>query len=200
LKCFDQIPDAGASFGMNLYVSIPSITHPAQPFDGNWYPGHVMISIYKYNANQTIRQTIGFYPNSIANALGFSVDSKIVNDGDPQKTHEYNASIIMNGLTASEFNTVLNTLRTNSHRQCNLFNSYNCSDFAIDAFNSVRITNKLIPLPYDPRISQYLPKIPSSPQATYMKLLVMKNNNSPESANIEIGVKKLVELSKGACQ
>lgn len=97
--------------------------------------------------------------------------------------HEYNASILMNNLSQLDFNTVKNLALNYANSLLYDINDFNCSDYALDCFNSIRTSPLVIPNTVFP-----LKDYGTTPNGIYKKLNEMKNNNDPEAANIGIGV------------
>lgn len=62
-KCFENIPTNGAKFSLKLSVDIPVNSDPTvlSTFSN---AGHVYLTFEKSNGNQSISQSIGFYPNN----------------------------------------------------------------------------------------------------------------------------------------
>ena len=60
-KCFDNIPDAGATFTVKACVDIPNNNDPTVLWNLSNRAGHVFLTLSKSNGSQTITQSIGFY-------------------------------------------------------------------------------------------------------------------------------------------
>lgn len=121
------------------------------------------------------------------------VSSKFVDDGG----HEFNASLKMN-ITSAQLHTVITTIKNLANSSYDI-DQYNCTDFALQVFNSVRTTNPLtIPLyviPGDPASVES-----KTPQGLYQKLWSMKEAGVDEAANITLpGICGFVGESKGPC-
>lgn len=192
LKCFDNIPDAGATCSVEILTDIPVDSDPSKLF--NWQtdsPGHVFLQLKKSNGTQFAQQSIGFYPNTnwknILNAD--PVDSKMVDDGG----HEFNASLKMN---VSPFNlrSVIGKIKELSKMKYDM-DEFNCTDFALEVFNYVRT-----PLEIPKYVLPGGTVVTNTPQGLYNKLLEMKQNNDPEAANTTVGfLKGYVGGSSGPC-
>jgi hypothetical protein len=206
LKCFDNIPSTGATFTIKLCSDLPVSSNPAFITLGT-NSGHTFITLTKTNGSQSITQSFGFYPvqnPSVLNPFG-TIPGGIKNNGG----HEVNASIQMT-ITANQFSTVA----TNSLAWANntySLSTYNCTNYALNLFNSVRTT----PISIDP-LTVYLPSngttynpaappatatIIDSPQSLFIKLQGMKTSGSSEAQNIAIDQSgnTFSPVSHGAC-
>ncbi|MFZ4769698.1 MAG: hypothetical protein ACOYLO_05915 [Ferruginibacter sp.] len=195
MNCFGTIPDAGATYQVKLCVDIPVNGHPTWAFNpsDNFSPGHVFLTLTKTNGTQSISQTVGFYPTGGAISPG-----TFKNDGEPGDGHEYNASLTINSLPASGFNTVVQNLLTHQNEQYNLENN-NCANPAIQAFNSV-ISPPIVLPSYEVVKPLTVPvqilSMQQSPQRLYQYI-----QNFVESSQIskQIGVKLKATNSYGSC-
>lgn len=136
--CFGNVPDNNATtYQASLLVKVPN---PANP-NVMWIPGladgvgHTFIQLTKTSGTNSVTQIIGFYGEGggyiAATALGFSVPSKIVDNSG----HPYNAKLTAS-LSSSQFSYLLNELGDDAKNSYNL-SSYNCTTYALDAFNTV---------------------------------------------------------------
>ena len=188
-NCFNNIPDAGATYSIKICADLPRNCCPGSPTDINFTPGHVFITLTKKNGAQSITQSFGFYPqNGPLSTTMAAVSSKMVDDG----SHEYNASLSMS-ISNIDFNAVKNLALSNSTLLYDL-NDYNCTDYALECFNIVRPSPQQITI--DPLPGWGI--INSTPNMLYVKLKEMKLSNGPEAANIELGV-LAAPLSYGPC-
>ena len=195
LKCFENIPDAGAKCEITIYTDIPVDSDPNKIFDfSTGSPGHTYIGIKKVNAagDQSVLQYIGFYPKTGWKTIGnFPTDAKFVDDGQ----HEYNASFDKT-LRPDQLRSVISEIRSLEHSSYDL-DDFNCTDWALKVFNNQG---------YKLSIPKYL--VPGSikadgvntPQGVYNKLKEMKTTNAPNSDNIAIGfMKGWASNSNGPC-
>jgi hypothetical protein len=165
----------------------------------NWEtesPGHTFLQLKKSNGNKTVVQNIGFYPGQGWKTLltNAPVPGKFVDNAQ----HEYNASLKM-GLSPEDFrSTVDHMLELSKHIKYDI-DEYNCTDFALDVFNTRRISNQLVIPRYD---------IPggltangtNTPQGLYNKLVSMQQAGA-ESPNITIPrEKRYAGASNGPCK
>jgi hypothetical protein len=193
LKCFDNIPDAGAQCEITINADIPVDSDPNKLFDfSTGSPGHTFIQIKKTNGSQSVVQNIGFYPKTGWKTItNFPIDAKFVDDGQ----HETNASFSKT-LTPEQLKSVIAGIRSLENAQYDL-DDFNCTDWALDIFNNQG---------YTLTIPKYL--IPGSikaagvntPQGIYSKLQEMKSSNAANSDKIAIGfMKGWVADSNGPC-
>lgn len=130
MKCFSNLPDAGAKETVTVYVSEP---WPGMPFNlGPNSVGHTTISLTKSSHGQTITQTIGFYPAEHKLAVTGS-PSKMVDNGDMG----FDVSITYN-VQPFEFNAIINYL-SNPASTYTLYD-FNCTQFVYNACKAGKIT------------------------------------------------------------
>jgi hypothetical protein len=197
IDCFSLVSDVDASYTVKIHADIPINSNPDLLFNlSQVSPGHVFLRLTKIGANgQEITQTIGFYPEkgykSILNPFG-NVNSKIVNDGENGKEHEYNASFAV-AASKNQFEAVLNHLESVSTSYYNL-TQYNCAHFAIAAFREVAPNFASIPMffPFGPSLIN----LSASPIGVYETLRTYNSLNTP---NTEFNVVKKARTSKGPC-
>ena len=179
-KCFDNIPNSGATYSIKLCTNIPDITNPSS-LHKNLGPGHAFVSITKQNGAQSITQTFGFYPNDRYISVSMlGVRSKIVNDGNAAGTHQYNAAITNHDITESDFQILKETVTNLSSHNYDL-NNYNCTDYALDVYNSILLpfqkiyVNDWIGLGGNSQIGF---NFGTTPNGLYKKLYDMQNSNN----------------------
>ena len=196
VKCFANIPDEGATCSIEILTDIPVDKDPNKLF--NWQTrsvGHTFLQIKKTNGNLSQMQNIGFYPESDWKTLLTTapVPGKFVDNGQ----HEFNASLSMN-LTPEEFTKTLNEIAYLSSSVKYDIDEFNCTDFALDVFNTTRISNPLEIPKYDIP-GGTAPNGTNTPQGLYNELKVMQAQGM-ESNNINIpGYKGYVAASDGPC-
>jgi hypothetical protein len=206
-KCFDNVPSTGASFSIKLCSDLPSNSNPnASANFSAASGGHSFLTVTKSGGGYSVTQSFGFYPASSPAWYDpfLPVTSSIKDNG----AQEINASIAM-GINESQFNTIKQNAIAWSQKNYQLAD-YNCSDYAIDIFNSVRSTPLSIPgfkvilpgntnpwVPTDPNFIT----INKSPQMLFLTLQEMKRNNSAEASNIVIDQthNSHAPISKGEC-
>lgn len=128
IKCFGNIPDAGATMTVTVYVQEP-LPGTSFPYGTNGV-GHTAIGLTKTGTGGSINQTLGFYPASASNALGGN--SKLVDNGQVTK---YNVSITYT-VNADNFNKIANYIA--NPPTYDLYN-FNCTNFAIAACQAAGI-------------------------------------------------------------
>lgn len=197
LKCFELIPDNGANCSIELFTDIPVDGKPNVGFDvQTGSPGHTFLQIVKTGNGQRITQNVGFYPSSQFKTLLTTapIDGVFSDNQD----HEFNASIKMS-ITLEQLKSVIDQIsRVARHPKYDI-DDYNCTDFALSVFNSVRGTN-ILEIPRLDIPETMSPYGSNTPQGLYLKLEEMKTNGSPEANEITIpGVKGYVGKSHGAC-
>lgn len=196
LKCFDAIPDAGATCSIEIFTDIPVDNDPNKIFNFNsGSPGHTFFQIKKSNGALGVTQNIGFYPKDgwKTTLTTAPIEGKFVDNG----YHEFNASLKMK-LTPIEFKSTLAEILYLARFIKYDIDNYNCTDFALDVFNKTRTDKLQIPLYNLP--GNELSTGTRTPQGLFNKLQQMKNSNSTEASNITIGIKKgWVASSTGSC-
>lgn len=184
IKCFGSISDAGSTCYIEISTDIPVDNNPNSFFNvSTMSPGHTFITISKSNGTQHVTQNIGFYPKSGYKSMTYAPTAgKLVDNAK----HEFNASLFMS-LTPAQLSTILLRMQQLSNLNYDV-DQYNCTDWALDIFNSVRIPKLEIPLYGIP--DSPMTQGSRTPQGLYNKLQQMVNNNDPEKKNITIGIIK----------
>jgi len=206
-KCFDNVPSIGATYSIRLCSDIPSNSNPnASANFSAASGGHTFLTITKANGSTSVTQSFGFYPFSQPSWIDpFSPVTSAIKDNGAQ---EINASLDMD-LTETQFNTIKQNSISWSTRNYELAD-YNCGNYAVDIFNSVRNTPLIIPgyqIILPGTTNPWVPSSPitvlinNSPQMLFSKLQEMKNNNGPESSKIVIDQSHnyTAPISKGEC-
>lgn len=190
-KCFDAVPDAGATYQVTINADIPVNSDPLAPFNFKGSPGHSFITIVKINGANSVTKSYGFYPSSgtksIVDPYGY-VSSKIVNNSQ----HEFNSSITKS-ITQTQFNTIKNTSITNATTKNYSIGLFNCTDYALAAYNSAfTTTNKIVLIPF--AVTLITPTIPvtvlinNSPQMLYKYTsLLMDDISLPPGVKLGTG-------------
>jgi hypothetical protein len=206
-KCFDNVPSTGAIYSIRLCSDIPSNSNPnASANFSAASGGHTFLTITKTNGGTSVTQSFGFYPSSSPSWIDpFAPVTSSIKDNGAQ---EINASLEMD-LTETQFNAVKQNAISWSTRNYELA-EYNCSNYAVDIFNSVRTNPLIIPgyqIVLPGNTNPWAPNNPitvtinKSPQMLFSKLQEMKNNNDPESSKIVIDQSHnyTAPISKGEC-
>lgn len=201
MKCFDNVPNTGATYQVKLCVDVPDNNNPNELWKVSTKAGHVFVTLTKTNGSQSVTQSFGFYPLNTLSAIEMGpVTSAIVNDG-ANPPHEYNASITMPNIPAGAFQALITAAKNYSTRSYALSN-YNCAGYALDVFNTIRTTdlNSVHKTEQIKKFGVYVSVgFPQSPSGLYETLANMKNAGGSEAQNIEIGVVKPAASSKGEC-
>ncbi|MES2648084.1 MAG: hypothetical protein V4717_14500 [Bacteroidota bacterium] len=198
LKCFSQIPDAGAVYSVELFTDLPVDGDPSMMF--NWEtesPGHTFLQIKKSNGSNSVIQNIGFYPQTNWKTMltPAPVEGKFVDNSG----HEFNASIKMQ-LTQTKFQEMLTQIRYLSNSIKYDIDEYNCTDFALEVFNSIRHTDNKVLIPRYDIPGGMAPNGSYTPQGLFKELSNLKLAGSSEATNILIpGFKGWVAESHGPC-
>jgi hypothetical protein len=210
LKCLGAIKNEGATYSVKLCVDVPDNSNPSKLWNTTNNAGHVFLELVKTNGPVSVTETLGFYPQTTYKAIGFGeINGKLVNDGDNtngNKPHEYNASLTMDNLSESNFNTLIQSISQLSANKYDM-NNNNCAHFAVNVINSIR-TDKLysifkeqdISTPVNYTISSSM-RIPfsQSPAGLYEKLMQKKQSNDKDAPKIEIGLNKNGKVSTVNC-
>jgi hypothetical protein len=186
LKCFNNIPDAGATCSIEIFADIPVDSDPNKLL--NWEtgsPGHTFLRITKSNGGQYVSQNIGFYPESgwKASLTNAPVAGKFVDNAG----HEFNASLRMN-ISPTQLQAALFEMQRLARNRQYDIDEYNCSDFALDVFNAARSQPLEIPMYHIP--GGMTAGGTRTPQGLYNKLKAMRNAGDPESNNITVDIYK----------
>lgn len=180
-NCLDAfVPTNGASYKVELCSDIPVDDHPEWNVLGN-KPGHAFLQVTKTNGLYSATRSFGFYPKDLnLNTITNSIESTILEDN----YHEYNAKISME-LSETQYNNLMNYSinLSNTKSQYNIFN-YNCVNFALDCFNSVRPSGTKISAPL---VGNEIGIGVRTPASLFINLRNIKNSNTGnESSNITI--------------
>lgn len=196
LKCFDNIPDAGATCSIEIFTDLPVNGNPYNFFNWeNGSPGHTFLQIKKSNGSQSVQQNIGFYPDQSWKTIltPAPVTGKFADNAD----HEFNASFKMN-LSPEQLQSVITEIEYLAKFVKYDIDEYNCTDFALQVFNIVRTGNALeIPKYNIP--GGMAPFGTNTPHGLYQALLGKLEDNT-EWVNVTLpGVAGWVGESAGPC-
>jgi hypothetical protein len=146
-----------------------------------------------------VSQTLGFYPASDYKSLTLTpVTSKLADDGKSGATHEFNASLSLEGWNTAEFKALLNQLRLNSTMKYEI-DGFNCANFIGSSLNAVKpnTLNSVSTTGINPLNPTELITIPWSPNGVYKALVDQKASNP--SLPISTGVVNQSGNSSGPC-
>jgi hypothetical protein len=198
IDCFSSIPDEGATCSIEIFADIPVDNDPNKLFDWETEsPGHTFLQIKKSNGSRSIMQNIGFYPKTNWKSMltPAPVDGKFVDNGG----HEFNASFKIN-ISPAKLQSALTQIAYLARFVKYDIDEYNCTNFALEVFNSVRhFDNKLVIPRYDIP-GGMAPGGTCTPQGLYNELKRRKQSGNAEANNIVIpGYKGWVAKSNGPC-
>jgi len=208
-KCFDLVPDEGATYSVQLCVDLPVNSEPnmSMNFSGAINAGHTFLVVAKSGSGLSVSQSFGYYPQTAPSAWNpFSPIPSAIKDN---KGQEINASIIM--LINSEQFKAIGSAAINLSAQPYMLDKSNCTNYALNVFNAART----IPLAVEPYIlvqsgiaigngmssAPITATINNSPQKLYEKLSTMKTNGDPEATNIQMDLSHNTKapISHGEC-
>ncbi|MFC4263271.1 hypothetical protein ACFOWM_10305 [Ferruginibacter yonginensis] len=180
-NCFNQIPNAGATYSVKLCVDLP--------VDGMWNapfnltqksPGHTFLTLTKTNGSQSISQSVGFYPiGSGGTPINPNATGGFKNNGDPN--HEYNAALNAYNVSATQFSNVLNNLLSHENDTYNIYDN-NCTTIAINAFNLV-IASPIV-------LAPFVVQTPFSPVPVYFLQSPQKLYQAIRNISVGTGISK----------
>jgi hypothetical protein len=138
---FALVPnDEKTQYMVELLVAIPDTNHPKRLFSfRRGKMGHVFIGLSKSNGPKQVVEYLGFYARSPLPALLLAIGTGAsgVSAIRDNQGHAFNAKLDMK-VNAKQFDSVLTCLLRNSTKKYSLFR-YNCVNYSLDAFNSVRV-------------------------------------------------------------
>lgn len=164
----------------------------------NWqtgFPGHVFLNIRKSNGMESASQNIGFYPASAwkTTLTTAPIPGKFVDNG----RHGFNASIKMD-LSPAQLKIALEKMEYLAKFVRYDIDNYNCTDLALEVFNSVRPTDLEIQKMDIP--GGMAPFGSNTPQGLSLTLDKMKQAGNSEAKNIWISpYQGLAGNSSGPC-
>lgn len=195
LKCFSQVPDAGATCTIAIYSDIPVDGDPSRMFNFmSGSPGHAFIRVEKQNGVQQVKQYIGLYP-----AQGWQTNAIV--DGAPGKLvdnaqHEYNAYMQIN-ITPQQLTQALEEIRAHATATYSI-DHYNCSDFALDVWNAAATDASYLQIP-KMHIPGSMYPASNTPQGLYLQIQGLKQSGHPMAAASQVNVEGKSGNSKGPC-
>jgi hypothetical protein len=176
--CFDLVPNEGATYSVSMSVDLPVNGSPSDLINSSFEPGHAFITMTKSNGNSFITHSFGFYPDpAFFSVTTGPVGSKIVNNG----SHDREAYMIMSGITAADFHMLQIVAKNKANNSYELDN-YNCTNYALDVFNSIRDAN------YQINVDDWIAgskNFGQTPNGLYNKLAEMQNDGY---TNISFGI------------
>jgi hypothetical protein len=190
LKCLNDISDAGASYSVTLCDDLAVNTNPGALLNSTYHPGHTFITLTKTNAGMSATVSFGLYPqNSLLSITSLPVASQISDDGAFK--HEYNASISLS-VSQSDFQELETQAVNAANSHSYILTTYNCTNYALDLFNSVSPNKITVPDWIGPYSGV---NFGTTPNGLYQVLCNMQPGNSA----ISIGIMN-APFSSGPCQ
>jgi len=196
LRCFSNIPDAGATCTIAIYSDLPVDGDPDVFFNYNsGSPGHAFIRIEKRNGSQYAKQYIGLYPKTAwkTTLTTAPIDGKLVDN----KQHEYNAYMEVS-ITATQLAAAINKIKAHGQTPQYIVDRYNCTDFALAVWNAGTPVSQNIEIPKY-HIPGSMQPVSSTPQGLYIKMKELKDAYHPLSKNMQINVLGNSGYSIGPC-
>ena len=169
LKCFDNIPDAGATCKITIHADVPVNSDPTKMFDWSaGSPGHTWIRIEKNGANGSgsASQHIGFYPKTGWKTMltDAPLDGKFVDNSN----HEFNASYEVSVSPENLKSAIMRILQLRNVKYD--IDDYNCTDWAIEVWRSAVSPSIWFDIPRFHMPGSLSPYGTSTPQGLYEKI------------------------------
>lgn len=171
IKCFNNLPDKGATYQVTIYTDIPVNNDPSVML--NWStmsPGHSFIGLTKTSGSTTVTQTFGFYPSISWQVLtSHPCDSKVVDNGE----HRYDASLSQM-LNSSQFATTISKLELLENTSYDM-TTWNCTDFALSVYNASAYNGLTIPQYFTEGSGEAM----NTPQGLYTAIKMLQASGNP---------------------
>lgn len=169
LKCFDNIPDAGATCKITIHSDVPVDSDPTKIFDWSaGSPGHSWIRLEKRGANGSgmASQHIGFYPKTGWKTIltDAPLDGKFVDNG----SHEFNASYEVS-VSPENLRSAIMRIRQLRNVKYDI-DDYNCTDWSIEVWRSAVSPSIWFDIPRFHMPGSLSPGGTSTPQGLYVKI------------------------------
>lgn len=142
-RSFDEIPDDGAAYTIELCATLPVKGNPAASvnFSGGMKAGHCFIRIEKTNEERATLEAFGFYPaGKLSPKDPLKAYPSCIRNNRRTAAH---ASVKTN-MSAYEFELVRANAFDGARREYRLAD-FNCADYAVGIFNLVK---RIQPVPY----------------------------------------------------
>lgn len=177
LKCFSEIPDAGATCRITVYADVPVDSDPTKIM--NWEtgsPGHTWIRLEKTNGLQSASQHIGFYPKTgwKTTLSDAPLDGKWVDNSN----HEFNAEYVLTISPESLQNAIVRIQNLARFIRYDI-DDYNCTDWAIEVWRQAVSPSVWFDIPRFQIPGSLSPTGTSTPQGLFLKLREMKQAGTP---------------------
>lgn len=135
LNCFNTVVNNSQTvYTISLSADLPNSNNPNALLSSENRVGHAYITLQKANNGNVVRQSFGFYPKSGFAAIlkAGSVASQINDEGS---SNRYAEATLVKDVTAAQFQTIITTANNSANFQYDL-DTYNCTDYAVQVFNS----------------------------------------------------------------
>ena len=161
-------------YSVTLNSDVPVNSRPGTVISG-MSGGHAFLTMTITNESSSVTQVMGFYPKYSTKAASLAnVTSAIKDDSG----HEINASITLN-VSESNFGDLVTYVTNHAPDNYNL-TGYNCTDFALEAFNTMLSTPIIV--------NQSAFNSGHTPSGLYLALNNLKAANGPLAGNIFLGL------------
>lgn len=186
LKCFDNIPDAGANCKVTIHADVPVDSDPTKIMDwSTGSPGHTWIRIEKKGAGNSgsASQHIGFYPKSgwKTTLTDAPLDGKFVDNSQ----HEFNASYEVT-VSPERLRSAITRIRQLKNVRYDI-DDYNCTDWAIQVWREAVSPTLWFDIPRFHMPGSLAPNGTSTPQGLYVKIEELSNAGVSGAATPVIG-------------
>jgi|GEM_PF-1415791 len=148
IECFNSVPsNSSTQYKITIHVHSAVQGSPAVEYSfSDDDPGHAYITLEKSNGSNIQRLSFGFYPkvdtwvsiNKLPIASGIGEEySNLLRRSDIRLTRT---------ITATKFNNAISQALTSSGKLYDL-NDYNCTDYALEVFNSTQTGSQELDVP-----------------------------------------------------
>ena len=171
-NCFSQVPDAGATYTVQLCSDVPVNNIPGAAVNiVGFSAGHTFLVATKSNAGVSVTQAFGFYPAEAPPLTApFTAVPAVIKDNGNQ---EVNASLSVS-VSAAQFAA----FKASALQRATLpyaLASNNCSDYAVNVFNAA-MTTPIVLQPYEIEV----PVVNGNPATGGVTTVTVPVTNSPQ--------------------
>lgn len=180
LACFNQVPSNSSTvYKMTISSELASKNVPTAVIGPKNSVGHAFLTLEKTNGTNVQRLSFGFYPEADFLLTKQPVDNSIGEESSNiDRRSDISYSVTLN---EASFLDVAEQAITSSENKYDL-NDYNCTDYAIEVFNSGRPSNEQLVVPNS--ANPYAPY--TTPSGLYLKLNSMKAAGTTGISNISV--------------
>lgn len=193
LRCFDNIPDEGATCRITIYADVPVNSDPTKMMDwSSGSPGHTWIQLEKTGAGQSASQHIGFYPKSgwKTTLTDAPIEGKFVDNAG----HEFNASYSVD-ISAEGLHTAMMSILQLRNVRYDI-DAFNCTDWALKVWRRAVSPYLWFDIPKFHMPGSFLPGGTSTPQGLYVAI---EELNSTGTAGTSVPIIGWSGESTGPC-